>query len=145
MARTKNTERKHIQRLPKSRFTRIATGAEERNNFYRLTLKLSPQDASDWTDLTPSGVTSLELERTADILNVEHLDTTMLEIVEDLHEHPPTSSDGAQPASSDPEPQTEEMCEEEVSSTSEPPPCAISTETVRETEYPPVLLARNRQ
>ena len=66
----------------------------------------------------------------------------MLELVEDLHENPPTSSDGAGPASSDPELQPEKMPEEEVSSTMEPPPRAISTETVRETEYPPVLLVR---
>ena len=59
---------------------------------------------------------------------------------------PPTSSDGAGPVAPDsdqqPLEQLEEMLEEEVSSTMEPPPCAISTETVGETEYPPVLLAR---
>ena len=138
----KNTERKHAQRLPKARFSRIATGAEERNNFYRLTLQLPPRDASDWTNLTPSGVTSPELEKTVDILNAEHLDATMLELVEDLHENPPTSSVEAQSATPDPEPHTEEMFEEEAPSIMEPPPRAISTETVKETEYPPVLLAR---
>ena len=146
MARTKNTERKHTQGLPRARFTRIATGAEERNNFYCLTLQLPPWDASDWTSLTPSGVTSPGLERTMERLNTEHLDSTMLELVEDLHENPPTSSDGAGPISPDSDQQPleklEEMFVEEVSSTTEPPPRAISTETVGETVYPPVLLAR---
>ena len=146
MARTKNTKRKHTQGLPRARFTRIATGAEERNNFYCLTLQLPPQDASDWTSLTPSGVTSPELERTVERLNAEHLDSTMLELVEDLHENPPTSSDGAGPISPDSDQplleKPEEMLVEEVSFTTEPPPHAISTETVGETVYCPVLLAR---
>ena len=79
-------------------------------------------------------------------LNAEHLDSTMLELVEDLHKNPPTSSDGAGPVSPDSDQQLldklEEMLVEEVSSTTEPPPCVITTETVGETEYPPVLLTR---
>ena len=141
MARTKNTERKHTQRLPRARFSRIATRAEERNNFYCFTLQLPPQDASDWTDLTPSGVTSPELEKTVERLNVEHLDSTMLELVEDLHENPPTSSDGAGPVGLESD-KPEDMLVEQVSSTMEPPPRVVTAETVRETEYPPVLLAR---
>ena len=109
MARTKNTERKHTKGLLRARFSRIATGAEERNNFYRLTLQLPPQSASDWTSLTPSNVTSPELEKTVERLDAEHLDATMLELVEDLHKNPPTSSDGAEPASLDLEQQLEEM------------------------------------
>ena len=75
MACMKNTKRKHTQGLPRARFTRILTGAEESNNFYHLTLQLPPRDASDWTSLTPSGVTSPELERTVERLNAEHLDS----------------------------------------------------------------------
>ena len=131
-----------MQRLPTARFSRIATGAEERNKFYHLILQLPPQDATDWTNLTPSGVTSPEIEKTVDRLNAEHLDATMLELMENLHENPPISSEGAQLATPDPEPHTKEMLEEEVSSTMEPPPRAVSTETVKETAYPPVLLAR---
>ena len=141
MARTKNTERKYTQGLPRARFTRIATGAEERDNFYCLTLQLPPRDTSNWTDLTPSGVTSPELERTVERLNAEHLDSTMLELVEDLHEIPPTSSDGAGPVGLESD-KPEDMLVEEVSSTTEPPPCVVTAETVQETGYPPVLLAR---
>ena len=93
MAHTKNTERKHTKGLPKARFSRVATRAKERDTFYQLTLQLPPQGASDWTSLNPSGVTSPELERTVERLNAKHLDTTLLELVEDLHKHPPTSSD----------------------------------------------------
>ena len=141
MARMKNTERNYAQRLPRARFSRIATRAEERNNFYHLTLQLPPQDASDWTNLTPSGVTSPELEKMVDRLNVEHLDSTMLELVEDLHENPPTSLDGAGPVGLESD-KLEDMLVEEVSSTTEPPPRVVTAETVKETEYPPVLLAR---
>ena len=93
MARTKNTDRKHTKGLLRARFSRVATGAEERNSFYHLTLPSLPHSASDWTSLTPSGVTSPELERTVERLNLEHLNTAMLELVEDLHENPPTSSE----------------------------------------------------
>ena len=76
-----------------------------------------------------------------DRLNAEHLDSTMLELVEDLHENPPTSSDGAGPVGLESD-KMEDMLVEEVSSTMEPPPHVVTAETVKETEYPPVLLAR---
>ena len=118
MAHTKNTERKNTKGLPRARFSRIATRAEERNNFYRLTLQLPPQGASDWTSITPSDVTSPELERTVERLNLEHLDVTMLELVvgstRETHS-PPQMELNQLDRRSDQQP--EEMCEAEVSST----------------------------
>ena len=148
MAHTKNTARKQSQGLPKARFPRVATGSEERDSFYCLTLQLPPHEEEDWTSLTPSGLTSPILERAVNRLNEEHLKATddihqVVELVADLHEHPPTSSDAAKlPTPDQSVDQAMEVSEEAVSSTMEPPPQAVVAETVAETQYPPILLAR---
>ena len=95
MVRTKNTKRKYFQGLPRARFPRVATGAEERDQFYHLTLQLPPTAETGWTSLTPLNVTSPELERTVECLNAEHQRargedlTEVVELVEDLHDNPP--------------------------------------------------------
>ena len=152
MVHTKNTERKHFQGLPRARFLQVATGVAERDKFYCLTLQLPPTVETDWTSLTPSGVTSPELERMVDCLNAEHQSAMgddireVVELVEDLHDNPPASSTGepepvVQDSDGHPLEQVTEMVVEETSSTTGPPP-TISTETVAETAYPPMLLAR---
>ena len=87
MACTKNTKRKTHQGFAESQVLQNSHRSwGEEQLLSRLTLQLPPQGASDWTSLTPSDVTSPELERTVERLNEEHLDVTMLELVEDLHE-----------------------------------------------------------
>ena len=133
----------------RARFTRVAIGATERDSFYHLTLQLPPQDETDWTTITLSGVTSLQLERMVERLSSSTEDDIheVVTLVEDLHDNPPTSSSGESESTGQgsveqsPE-QVMDITTEEVSSTTEPPPPALTSGTVAETVYPPVLLAR---
>ena len=148
MVRTKNTARKQHFGLPKARFPVIPTGHSERDLHYHAQLQLpSEADETDWTNLTLTltGTESPEVGRVVEWINEEHDNSPpqtiseVCDLVQDLQVCPPTA-----PVE---DPVTQSDCElpnlpldEPVTTTSSPP--TLYMETVAETGWLPLLLAR---